>query len=516
MTPTNDGLPELTGLAGGHKPADSPNSARPIAHADQDGQTERVERSPHAGQSDQPPFAASHTPPTPPTPPSPPTPFVPLHPPIASPTGGRQAIANQSSSNPGPSTTRAAAIGQQDDDIFAKAIGSDASRKTGAKTGAKSGVAGTDRAGTDRADAALTGSALADSAIVPTDEHDVDRGLARIDPLTIRPRLSSRVMCAVFGVLLLALAVLVWWVAVWTEVGQSYDDLVLTNFNDAIPGPLAPVVRLFTMSPVVIAVSAAFALAAFVIMAIRRRWWLIGQSVALAALCYAATLLKYVLPRPFIIYTNGPVANSAPSGHTMLAATACALLLIAVAREGRALAAVVGMVVSSTVGLSVIAGKWHRPSDVIMSMLIVAGLTLIILAFTRASGMDAPGRRVSSISVQIVGTVMITAGLIACMYAGYVVWQILPGLSLSAGWAVNGAHASTVVGVLAIASLTGGLILAMRHLTAAPLSRMGLIGAPPAPPKQANRQEQQKRQRQAHQRQQTQQKQPKSRKQSKR
>lgn len=473
MTPTNDGLPELTGHAGGRKPADSPNSARPIVHADPTGPTERAERSQHAGQSDQPPFA---------TPPTPPTPFVPLHPPIASPSGGRQTIANQSSTNPGPSTTRAAALGQQDDDIFAKAIGSDASRKTGAKTGAKSGVAD---------------AALADAAIVPTDEHDVDRALARLDPLTIRPRLSSRVMCAVFGVLLLALAALVWWAAVWTEVGQSYDDLVLTNFNDSIRGPLAPVVRLFTKSPVVIAVSAAFALAAFAIMAIRRRWWLIGQSVALAALCYAATLLKYVLPRPFIIYTTFPVVNSAPSGHTMLAATACALLLIAVAREGRALAAMVGMVVSSTVGLSVIAGKWHRPSDVLMSLLIVAGLTLIVLTFTRASGMDAPGRRVSSISVQIVGTVMITAGLIACVYVGYVVWQILPGLSLSAGWAVNGAHASTVVGVLAVSSLTGGLMLSMRHLTAAPLSRMGLIGAPPAPPKQPNRQEQPKRQRQS-------------------
>ena len=77
------------------------------------------------------------------------------------------------------------------------------------------------------------------------------------------------------------------------------------------------------------------------------------------------------------------------------------------------------------IGLSVIAGAWHRPVDVVMSCCWRA-LALLAMAFTRTSGMDAPGKRASSPSVQIVGTVMITAGVLCCCYAAYIMWQIEP------------------------------------------------------------------------------------------
>ena len=50
---------------------------------------------------------------------------------------------------------------------------------------------------------------------------DIDRGLARLDPLTVRPRISSRVLCVVFGLLLIAIGFGVWWGCVFTENGQS-------------------------------------------------------------------------------------------------------------------------------------------------------------------------------------------------------------------------------------------------------------------------------------------------------
>ena len=37
------------------------------------------------------------------------------------------------------------------------------------------------------------------------DEAAIEHGLARRDPLTVRPRVSSRVLCAVFGVLMIAI-----------------------------------------------------------------------------------------------------------------------------------------------------------------------------------------------------------------------------------------------------------------------------------------------------------------------
>ena len=202
-----------------------------------------------------------------------------------------------------------------------------------------------------------------------------------------------------------------------------------------------------------------------------------------AVVCLAVTRIKGLLPRPFIINTESPAANSAPSGHTMLAAACAVILLLTVPRAVRALAGVIGVVWAVTVGVSVIYGQWHRPSDVAMSILLVAGLALPALAVTRKSGMDEPGRRVSSVSVQIVGSVLITGGLLLLAYSGYVIWQVVPGLNVSASWAVQGANVSAVVGIAGVAMLAFGLLLALRQITAAPLSRLGLIGAPPAPPK---------------------------------
>ena len=89
-------------------------------------------------------------------------------------------------------------------------------------------------------------------------------------------------------------------------------------------------------------VSALLIVVAAVVMLVRKRWWLVGQSAVFAALCFASTYLKGVLPRPFIINTVSQPANSAPSGHTMLAVVAGVLLLFAVPRGCRAWMALVG------------------------------------------------------------------------------------------------------------------------------------------------------------------------------
>ena len=317
----------------------------------------------------------------------------------------------------------------------------------------------------------------------PLDSGEVDRGLAKLDPLAVRPRISSRVLCAVFGLLLIAAGFGIWWVCVFTEDGQSYDELVWKNLSTNVPGAVGGLMPLVAQSWLVIAISCLLAVIGVASALVRRRWWLVGQIVVFAAVCLAVTRIKGVLPRPFIINTDSPAANSAPSGHTMLAAACAVILLLAVPRAARALAGIIGVIWSWTVGVSVIYGQWHRPSDVAMSILLVAGLALIVLVFTRTSGMDEPGSRVSSVSVQIVGSVLIAGGLLLLAYSAYVIWQVVPGLNISASWAVSGSIVSAIVGVAGVAALTFGLLLALRHITAAPLSRLGLIGAPPAPPK---------------------------------
>ena len=321
------------------------------------------------------------------------------------------------------------------------------------------------------------------SRIRTHDSNDIDRGLARLDPLTVRPRTSSRVLCVVFGLLLIAAGFGVWWCCVFTENGQSYDEMVLTQLVDNASGWSQGIFALIVQSWLVIAASCAIAAVGVITALIRRRWWLVGQVAVFAAVCLAATRIKGLLPRPFIINTEF-TTNSAPSGHTMLAAACAVILLLTMPRAARALASVIGVAWAVLVGVSVIYGPWHRPSDVAMSILLVAGLALITLAFTRRSGMDEPGRRVSSVSVQIVGSVLITGGLLLLAYSAYIIWQVEPGLNIIASWAVPGAIISAVAGITGVGALAFGLVLAMRQITAAPLSRLGLIGAPPAPPKQ--------------------------------
>lgn len=72
--------------------------------------------------------------------------------------------------------------------------------------------------------------------------------------------------------------------------------------------------------------------------------------------------------------------------------------------------------------------------------------------------------------------------------ARHPVWRIhyladSPGLAMSAEWTNSGAHLSTVILTASVASLVFGLVLTMRQLTASPLTKLGLVGAPPAPPK---------------------------------
>lgn len=315
------------------------------------------------------------------------------------------------------------------------------------------------------------------------DDAAVEQGLARLDPLTVRPRISSRVLCVVFALMMTAMAAGVWWLGVCTEDGQAYDDMAWSHLAERLPDWLDPVVGVFTVSLVVQIISAVLAVGAVIVAIVRKRWWLLGQSAVFAVLCFASSLLKEQLPRPFIIHVEAPEANSAPSGHTILAAAAGIALLCVVPRAWRALTGVIGAVFALLVGASVVVGKWHRPTDVVMALCIAGAMAMLTLAFTRTSGMDEPGKRASSPTVQIVGTVMITGGVLLLAYTAYVIWQIVPGLELSAEWCIEGACVSAMTGVSGMALLVFGMTLAMRQITASPLTRLGLVGAPPAPPR---------------------------------
>ena len=320
------------------------------------------------------------------------------------------------------------------------------------------------------------------------------------DPLATRPRWSSVTLCVVLPILMVLIAMAVWGVAVRTLTGQQYDNLAYESFSGTVSAAVSAGSSAFAgfltmlggdimLGPVKLSVVAVpdvvFGLAALVVIVLRKRWRLLAQMIGFAAVAViAAELLKNLLPRQTLDMSSLKTAgNSAPSGHVAVAVVVALALLCVVPRVLRAVVAIIGACYVTLVGVAMMADGWHRPADVVMALLLVGAVALLALAFTGGSGMDEPGTRVSSVSVQVVGTVMIVGGLMACGYAAYLIWQLAPGLAYSAKWAASASSVSAVVMIAGVASLVFGLTLAMRHVTASPLSKLGLVGAPPAPPK---------------------------------
>lgn len=312
-----------------------------------------------------------------------------------------------------------------------------------------------------------------------SDADDIDQ----LGQLIKRPRISTILWCVAIAIVFLASAAFIWFISVQTVLGQSYEEMVIDGFGShGTPSWIAFCLRPISVSMVVIVTSIIIALVSLIVVCIRKRWWLLGQCAGIIILSAAAEPLKKILPRPMLISIEYLSANSAPSGHTLLITASCALLICAVSRVWRAWAAVAAAFISVLVELSLVAAHWHRVSDVLMSLLIVGAVTLIMLACTRSSGMDMPAYRRSSISVQIVGSSMITIGVLACLYALYLIWQILPGVDIFAQWAASVSYVATYWLIIGVSLLVFGVIMVMRHSTASPLSRLGLVGAPPTPP----------------------------------
>ena len=303
------------------------------------------------------------------------------------------------------------------------------------------------------------------------------------DPLLRAPRRASTILTIIFGVISLLAAAGVWWLADHTVTGQRYDDLVWQTLRDGLPAWSGPIVSFFTKSTFVIGIIILIGIVSVIIVLIRRRWRLLVQIAAFALLSFAfGYTLKRVLPRPVLDPALANPANTSPSGHTVATFAACVVFLMAVPLALRFLAALLGVLFSTSVAVSLISDQWHRPSDTLVAFLMVAGLAFLTLAFTRGSGMDKIGARRSSATLQIVSTVMIVAGGFAVAFAAYLAWQVAPGLEMMAAWTVAAAQGSSILAIAGTSSLLLGTLLAMRQVTASPLSAVGLVGAPPAPP----------------------------------
>jgi membrane-associated phospholipid phosphatase len=208
-------------------------------------------------------------------------------------------------------------------------------------------------------------------------------------------RSSLRTLPFLWGALVsAALFVVVYFVFVRSYMGQVIDERAFAG-ADAWNGGVIDFANSF-LDALPVASVVIGAVIAIIIVLIRRNWLVFGVAVGAAIGANVSTqVLKYtILSRPEKGVDVG-LANSLPSGHTAVAASAALVVFLLASPRYRPLAAVVGSLFTIAAGASTLVEQWHRPSDVVAGMLVVAFwgcLAGVVLSWLRLPPAEPPVR----------------------------------------------------------------------------------------------------------------------------
>lgn len=215
------------------------------------------------------------------------------------------------------------------------------------------------------------------------------------------PRRWTVVWLVSMALLCAALFVLVYRLAVHTTRGRLLDGAA---FRGAVVSRSRLTEYVEGVLDVVSVLALVLAAAAIVgIALVRRRRWLAFAAVSLIVGANATTqLLKStVLSRPDLGLqeTTPATLNSLPSGHSTVALSVVAALVLVVPAALRPALCVAGVAFASLTGLATLSAGWHRPSDTVAAFLVVgswaAALWLMLLLLgepAEADGADDADR----------------------------------------------------------------------------------------------------------------------------
>lgn len=175
--------------------------------------------------------------------------------------------------------------------------------------------------------------------------------------------------------------------AVQTAVGQRLDNSLMDAFSvagadhqrwaAALPNPY-----------LLLGVCAVLALLGL----LRGARTSLAVVVSVSVLMVSTQVLKPILPRPHLA-DQWVMDNSLPSGHTGAAAAVGVALLLVLPRLLTPLAATIAVGLTTYMAMVVVMLSYHRPSDVIASVLLaVASLGVGLRVRGRPDGPSAPPR----------------------------------------------------------------------------------------------------------------------------
>jgi len=285
--------------------------------------------------------------------------------------------------------------------------------------------------------------------------------VTKTDAPTAPPLVARRAAGVLLAVLAAAAVLGVWWFFVTTPTGQRVDEIAYLGSRigrSRLDGSAKTVLDVVSIPFLALVVVVAGTVAL-----LRRR---LMVAVAVAAVVGGANvttqLLKYsIFSRPELGISEAGM-NSLPSGHTTVAATVAGAALLATPPRWRWLATLVGLAYAGGTGVATMIGGWHRASDVVAAILVVAAWVFLALAIvgpgTDDSGRAAPAwsRRADAVTRPFLVVAGLAAGLVA-VGAMLVVLQVDGDSRTELLLAYGGASA----GVVAVACLSGYAALAL-------------------------------------------------------
>lgn len=191
-----------------------------------------------------------------------------------------------------------------------------------------------------------------------------------VSPPTSKAHVRARRLRLGGTIVSLAAFVLLTWYFLFTVPGQNLDNLTMESLTArvaAIPEGLSAFPSLVSV-PAVAAVSIVVGIIAI----LRRRPALAFRALSLVGAANLTTqILKALLERPDLGVSLA-LDNSFPSGHTTFAASVAVALVLVAPKGFRSAASIFGWAWTSLIGTLVISLGWHRLSDVVGALLVVA------------------------------------------------------------------------------------------------------------------------------------------------
>ena len=269
--------------------------------------------------------------------------------------------------------------------------------------------------------------------LVPSRTYDLP--VTTFQSRTSRSLGQLRLRGSLLSLSCLAATIGLWALFVCTHAGQTLDAMALegseigSHYVSAHARTLLSVVSM----PAAVVLVVTILVIGLLRRSHRRAVWAV---VAVAGANLTTQVLKYqFLWRPdFNITERWDNANTLPSGHTTMAASAAVALILLSGRRWRALSAWVGALLTIAMGYSTLVCHWHRPSDVLAGILVPVAWGSLAVA---SGAWRAPRSLRSESGEEDSGEIpeLTSAGTIPVTAAGPRLWNQLVGnvLLASAG-----------------------------------------------------------------------------------